>query len=1713
MNPSRTLAPKSRRTPLICAASIAVFAAANLPSAHAATVVWNGAGVDSNWTTAANWGGVAPVAGDALVFDGTTRLADTNDYAAGTTFLGILFNQTAGSFVLSGNAIDSTGGIVNNSLNLQTVNLDLIFASTHSLNSVTNGTMVIGGVISGAGGATKTGGGTVTLTRANTYTGATAVNAGTLALNFGAAGAPATNIVSASSALQMGGGTLAIQGIAGGASAQTFASTAFNTGGVNTINVTPGAGGTATLALGNITNGLDAAVRFGTTGTITAGTATTTTNGLLGAPSGAAGVGVGTSGAGYATYGLDDFAALSAGTIVGGNSIPAFYQTTYGLNFDMITNTVIGNGGAQKAANVVRWNTPTATTLTAGTSNLMTFTGALITPNMGANNAVFNTGAGGVWQVVRQTSPNGSQQAMIWQNNTLGYFNVSIPIVDGREGTADPTRVVKAGAGTAVFSGASTYTGRTSIYEGALMVGADNNLGATTVPITVSGGTLLSSATFSLSTTRAITVGGAVGSTGGLAATTGNTLTVGGVVGGAGELAIGLGQIAGSGAGTANTTALFGDGTVVLTAANTHSGGTSINAGTLNVNGINALGGANYGGLKIAGGTLQYATTLTSGSDFTIGKSITLGTGGGVIDTNGNAVSYAAGIAGAGGLTKAGNGTLTLNVASTYAGGTTVNGGVLRLAAPTGSATGTGAVTVNSAATLSATGTLDGGLTINTAATLDPGTGIVGTLTAPTLTLGVDSLLRFEFNNTPANDQVLVTGLNGLTLNGGKFSFFAEGTNTPWGTDGTYNLFSFSGAIQGAGTSALSVVNAAAGHSYAFGSSGGFVTLTITTDGLISNWAQATGGTWPSAGNWSNGVPDQIGSTANFGGALTAAGTVTLDGGRTVGGVSFDNANSYTIASGSGGSLTFQKNTGSADAIVINGSHTISAPVVLGSNLAADIASGGTLAISGQISGAKSVTKRSPGTLVLGSANLYSAGTVLEAGTIELGNTASLGSGSLSVTGSSTIRAGAAALAPTNSVSLGAAVTATVDTQSNTFTLAGVVSDTAGNGGLTKTGNGTLVLSGTNTYSGTTTVSAGTLSAGDLQDGGLASSIGQSPAAAGSIVLNGGGLRYTGAGSSTDRLFTIGTSGGTLEASGTGAITFVNASPLALTGTDTPRTLSLGGTSTDANVFQPIIGNNGTGATSLVKTGAGTWQLAGANTFTGQTVISGGTLVLANSLALQSSTLNYDNQGGLLSFGALFSATIGNLTGTQSLELNNDFALPVALTVGNAQTTTFFGAINDGTAVGGAITKIGNGTLNLQGANTYAGSTTVNAGTLALGLGGTIGNGALQVNANGTFTVNGGVVTSNGGSNVANSTAGPATFNISSGSATFNAGLNALGNQNQNWVINATGGTLTAASMNLGRSALSFTTEPTAGSATAGLYINGATVVINGALSMGIVTGANSSISTRIDSGSLTVGGATTIGLNNGGRWSVLDVNGGTFTSTDVTNGVFVGGPLIGNADFLIRAGTATAEIIKMGQAASGTSVINLTGGALYVGTGGIVQNSAVVSTIKLGGGTLGAKGNWASAIDMQVTGSATVKAADQADVARDITLTGALSGVGTLTKTGNGKLTLGGAQTYASLTASAGVTDVTGSFAGGTVNANANVNFGADQVLAALNIGDGATVTLGAIAPPPAPMFAEFDGASDLAVSGAQAVPEPGSAALLFGGMLTLLGVRRRRH
>lgn len=186
---------------------------------------------------------------------------------------------------------------------------------------------------------------------------------------------------------------------------------------------------------------------------------------------------------------------------------------------------------------------------------------------------------------------------------------------------------------------------------------------------------------------------------------------------------------------------------------------------------------------------------------------------------------------------------------------------------------------------------------------------------------------------------------------------------------------------------------------------------------------------------------------------------------------------------------------------------------------------------------------------------------------------------------------------------------------SGALSLSGTISEA---GGLTLSGASIVTLSGVNSYTGVTTINSGVLSVSLLSiegagtTGATPSGIGQSNNAAANLVLNGGALQYTGATASTDRLFTLGSAGGTLDASGSGAISFTNTGSIAFATPNVPVTLTLTGTSTAGNTLRAVLVNNGTGVTSLLKNGAGTWVLSGPDSFTGNITVLSGTLDLNN---------------------------------------------------------------------------------------------------------------------------------------------------------------------------------------------------------------------------------------------------------------------------------------------------------------------------------------------------------------------------------------------------------------------------------------------------------------------------------------------------------------------
>lgn len=197
--------------------------------------------------------------------------------------------------------------------------------------------------------------------------------------------------------------------------------------------------------------------------------------------------------------------------------------------------------------------------------------------------------------------------------------------------------------------------------------------------------------------------------------------------------------------------------------------------------------------------------------------------------------------------------------------------------------------------------------------------------------------------------------------------------------------------------------------------------------------------------------------------------------------------------------------------------------------------------------------------------------------------------------------------------------------------------------GITKIGLGEIGL-GTfaNTYTGAITVSDGTLSVGNLQNTNTASSLGTG-AVTSAIALT-GTLKYVGTGHSTNRSITFTGSSPSLDASGSGAVTYS-----ACTQATGARTITFTGTSTAANTFSAAL-SNGTGTVSVAKSGTGKWILSNATLdYTGVTTVNAGTLnlnevprTLSGAIVINGGIL--ENGTALVSPGGASSVSGGTIT-------------------------------------------------------------------------------------------------------------------------------------------------------------------------------------------------------------------------------------------------------------------------------------------------------------------------------------------------------------------------------------------------------------------------------------------------------------------------------------
>jgi autotransporter-associated beta strand protein len=581
-----------------------------------------------------------------------------------------------------------------------------------------------------------------------------------------------------------------------------------------------------------------------------------------------------------------------------------------------------------------------------------------------------------------------------------------------------------------------------------------------------------------------------------------------------------------------------------------------------------------------------------------------------------------------------------------------------------------------------------------------------------------------------------------------------------------------------------------------------------------------------------------------------------------------------------------------------------------------------------------------------------------------------------------------------------------------------ISSDIAGTNGLEKTGSGTLILSGTNnTYSGTTTISAGTL------EGQKSITDGASPFGTSTIQLNAGTLNSRTIAPDGTQTFTFGndvTVGGNatinfsrIGGSGSGKThaygnLSIGNNTLTLTSANIGHTLSFTGVNLTGNAiinnnnFAPVnmgaITETG-GPRNLTKGGDSVLRLLGVNTYTGDTTINGGTLQIGSNN------------------GALLGGSGGNYTGNISIDSGT---LSIASNVNQTLSGIISGA--------GNLTKENSGTLFLGNSNTYTGKTTISPTTSA---GATISIASFNSVVGGTASSSLGAPTT-----VANGTIDLGNAAAGRGAAITYTGAGETTDRVINFRFNNNGSVHTLS--NTGAGLLRFTSAPTS-SGDATQNRGGVTLAGNGNGEFSQGLNFNFSNLTKDGNGTWTLGGPVGSGFPTSG---VLTVNAGTLAlqkKTSLHNGIDT-------------RWTAAKINVKSGA----TLALNVDSGDVD----GLSATSLDTLLTNIYGGTSTSQGLQAGAILGLDTGTATGGSFTQGNAITNSTGTG--GGSLGLTKLGTGTLVLDKTNTYT------GATNViAGSLIiNGATSSTSAVNVGASGTLGGGGTIGGALAVTGILSP-----------------------------------------------
>jgi autotransporter-associated beta strand protein len=393
------------------------------------------------------------------------------------------------------------------------------------------------------------------------------------------------------------------------------------------------------------------------------------------------------------------------------------------------------------------------------------------------------------------------------------------------------------------------------------------------------------------------------------------------------------------------------------------------------------------------------------------------------------------------------------------------------------------------------------------------------------------------------------------------------------------------------------------------------------------------------------------------------------------------------------------------------------------------------LTFSAVISGNGDVVQMGSGTTVLGAANAYFGGTTITAGTLQITSNSSVSSGTVTLNGGLFQTDGTTDITILNNFKINNTLAGgAIDANGVALTIGGNISDGVGAGKLTvldSAGGGVLILAGTNTYSGGTTICfCGTLQlgdathtgsmVGDITNEGLFNVVNANTTGITSLTNDGGLTTFNNATSAATIAITNKNGGGTefFDNSSAGSATIVNRTGgvTIFSNTSTAANASITNRSSGITVFAD---NSTAGNATITTLNSGETLFFVAATGGNAQFITNGTGVV------DFSGTTGPNGDGRVSAGSIAGS------GTYLIGAGN------TLVVGsNNLSTEVSGVIADSCGCGpgaGSLEKVGSGTVILSGTNVYTGTTAVNGGVLQVD--GSIASSSLTtVNAGGALT-------------------------------------------------------------------------------------------------------------------------------------------------------------------------------------------------------------------------------------------------------------------------------------------------------------------------------------------------------------------------------------------